>query len=71
MDENASNVLIIRHLPSSLTAEEKQDLLKHFGAIHVRCLGDKGRMVSFRMRAAREKYNKLTYKLSNSSKSLI
>ncbi|XP_072032771.1 RNA-binding region-containing protein 3-like isoform X2 [Amphiura filiformis] len=44
MEEGRSNVLIIRHLPSSLSSADKEDLLKHFGASHVRCLGEKGRM---------------------------
>ncbi|XP_037682437.1 RNA-binding region-containing protein 3 isoform X2 [Choloepus didactylus] len=36
--------LLVRHLPSELTAEEKEDLLKYFGAQSVRVLSDKGRL---------------------------
>lgn len=38
--------LLVRHLPAELTAEEKEDLLKYFGAQSVRVLSDKGRLVS-------------------------
>lgn len=34
--------LIIRHLPGDLTREEKEDLLKYFGAVSVRVFSDKG-----------------------------
>lgn len=37
--------LLVRHLPAELTAEEKEDLLKYFGAQSVRVLSDKGRLV--------------------------
>lgn len=40
--------LLVRHLPAELTAEEKEDLLKYFGAQSVRVLSDKGRLVSVR-----------------------
>ena len=40
------NILIVRHLPSSLDASEKEDLLKHFGAVSVKCMANHGRMVS-------------------------
>ncbi|XP_067583173.1 RNA-binding region-containing protein 3 isoform X3 [Pseudorca crassidens] len=36
--------LLVRHLPAELTAEEKEDLLKYFGAQSVRILSDKGRL---------------------------
>ncbi|XP_036756368.2 RNA-binding region-containing protein 3 isoform X3 [Manis pentadactyla] len=36
--------LLVRHLPAELTAEEKEDLLKYFGAQSVRVLSDKGRL---------------------------
>uniref|UniRef100_A0A8C2V3U6 RNA-binding region-containing protein 3 n=1 Tax=Chinchilla lanigera TaxID=34839 RepID=A0A8C2V3U6_CHILA len=36
--------LLIRHLPAELSAEEKEDLLKYFGAQAVRVLSDKGRL---------------------------
>lgn len=35
----------MRHLPAELTTEEKEDLLKYFGAQSVRVLSDKGRLV--------------------------
>lgn len=38
----------MRHLPAELTAEEKEDLLKYFGAQSVRVLSDKGRLVRAR-----------------------
>ncbi|KAL7887728.1 hypothetical protein AOLI_G00054490 [Acnodon oligacanthus] len=34
--------LIVRHLPAELSREEKEDLLKYFGASSVRALSDKG-----------------------------
>ncbi|KAK7112296.1 hypothetical protein V1264_011769 [Littorina saxatilis] len=34
--------LLIRHLPSSLSKEEKEDFLRHFGAVRVRVMGNKG-----------------------------
>lgn len=37
--------LLVRHLPAELTAAEKEDLLKHFGAVSVRVLSDHGRLV--------------------------
>lgn len=37
--------LLVRHLPAELTTEEKEDLLKYFGAQSVRVLSDKGRLV--------------------------
>lgn len=40
-----SKTLIIRHLPADLTREEKEDLLKYFGAVSVRVLSDKGVLV--------------------------
>ncbi|KAK2500605.1 hypothetical protein MC885_012078, partial [Smutsia gigantea] len=36
--------LLERHLPAELTAEEKEDLLRYFGAQSVRILSDKGRL---------------------------
>ncbi|KAK6184007.1 hypothetical protein SNE40_006556 [Patella caerulea] len=36
------NILLIRHLPSVLSNEEKKDLLKHFGAKDVHITGTKG-----------------------------
>ncbi|XP_041133373.1 RNA-binding region-containing protein 3 [Polyodon spathula] len=39
-----SKTLIVRHLPSELTRNEKEDLLKYFGAVSVRVFSDKGRL---------------------------
>lgn len=39
------NTLLVRHLPASLTSEEKEDLLRHFGAIRVRVMGNRGPLV--------------------------
>ncbi|XP_066481798.1 RNA-binding region-containing protein 3 [Tiliqua scincoides] len=36
--------LLVRHLPAELTAAEKEDLLRHFGASSVRVLSDYGRL---------------------------
>ncbi|KAG2461339.1 RBM40 protein, partial [Polypterus senegalus] len=44
-----SKTLIIRHLPSELTRNEKEDLLKYFGALSVRVFSDKGRMALGRL----------------------
>ncbi|CAH1792254.1 unnamed protein product [Owenia fusiformis] len=44
MSEDEENrVLFVRHLPSELNDEDKEDLLKHFGAKSVRCMGNIGR----------------------------
>uniref|UniRef100_A0A4X2K3P4 RNA-binding region-containing protein 3 n=1 Tax=Vombatus ursinus TaxID=29139 RepID=A0A4X2K3P4_VOMUR len=40
----ANRTLLVRHLPADLTLEEKEHLLKHFGAQAVRILSDKGRL---------------------------
>ncbi|MGH0134811.1 UNVERIFIED_CONTAM: hypothetical protein FKN15_052597 [Acipenser sinensis] len=39
-----SKTLIVRHLPSELTRNEKEDLLKYFGAVSARVFSDKGRL---------------------------
>ncbi|KAG7269674.1 hypothetical protein CRUP_029792 [Coryphaenoides rupestris] len=39
---NKSKTLLVRHLPSELSREEKEDLLKYFGAYSVRVLSTKG-----------------------------
>ncbi|XP_032647753.1 RNA-binding region-containing protein 3 [Chelonoidis abingdonii] len=39
-----SRTLLVRHLPADLTAAEKEDLLRHFGAASVRVLSDQGRL---------------------------
>lgn len=41
---NASKTLLIRHLPSELSQDEKEDLLKYFGAESVRVFPNTGRM---------------------------
>ncbi|KFO26898.1 Alpha-amylase 1 [Fukomys damarensis] len=41
--------LLVRHLPAELSAEEKEDLLKYFGAQSVRVLSDKGRLALTRL----------------------
>ena len=38
--------LFVKHLPSLLNYEDKEDLLKHFGAREVICMGRRGKMVS-------------------------
>ena len=43
-DESCISTLLIRHLPTSLSDEDKTSLLKHFGATHVRVMGSKGHM---------------------------
>ncbi|XP_043825256.1 RNA-binding region-containing protein 3-like [Dromiciops gliroides] len=40
----ANRTLLVRHLPAELTVEEKEHLLKHFGAQAIRVLSDKGRL---------------------------
>ncbi|KAJ7332434.1 hypothetical protein JRQ81_014614 [Phrynocephalus forsythii] len=40
----SSRTLLVRHLPAVLTASEKEDLLRHFGASSVRVLSDHGRL---------------------------
>lgn len=42
---NKSKTLLVRHLPSELSREEKEDLLKYFGASSVRVLSTKGPLV--------------------------
>ncbi|XP_048882460.1 RNA-binding region-containing protein 3 [Brienomyrus brachyistius] len=37
-----SKTLIIRHLPSELNRDEKEDLLRYFGAVSVRAFSDRG-----------------------------
>lgn len=41
-----SKTLIVRHLPRELSKDEKEDLLKYFGASSVRALSEKGPLVS-------------------------
>ena len=42
--EKDNCTLIIRHLPGELTTAEQEDLLRHFGASHIRCMGNQGRL---------------------------
>lgn len=35
------DTLLIRHLPTELTSEEKASFLEHFGAVNVEILGSK------------------------------
>ena len=60
-----TNTLIVRHLPSVLNTEEQEDLLKHFGAAHVRPMGSKGRMkhVAFAAFADHEEASKALSRL--------
>ncbi|XP_076319152.1 RNA-binding region-containing protein 3 [Tachypleus tridentatus] len=39
-----SSTLLIRHLPLELSLKEKEEMLKYFGASHVRVMSDRGRM---------------------------
>lgn len=44
----SNRILLVRHLPAVLTASEKEELLRHFGASSVRILSDYGRLVGKR-----------------------
>lgn len=53
MDQNeevvqttGSKTLLVRHLPAELSQDEKEDLLKYFGAKSIRIFSNNGRMVS-------------------------
>lgn len=41
----SSKTLLIRHLPAELSQDEKEDLLKYFGAETVRVFSNRGRLV--------------------------
>lgn len=41
-----NRTVIVRHLPADLAREEKEDLLKYFGAVAVRVMSDRGALVS-------------------------
>lgn len=43
--QNGSKTLLIRHLPAELSQQEKEDLLKYFGAESVRVFSNRGRLV--------------------------
>lgn len=36
-----TSTLLVRHLPPDLTSDEKEELLKHFGAVQVKILSSK------------------------------
>ncbi|XP_054622347.1 RNA-binding region-containing protein 3 [Dunckerocampus dactyliophorus] len=42
--KSSSKTLLVRHLPAELTEDEKEDLLKYFGAASVRVFSNFGRM---------------------------
>ncbi|XP_013788763.1 RNA-binding protein 40-like [Limulus polyphemus] len=42
--EMDSSTLVVRHLPSELSIKEKEEMLKYFGASHVRVMSETGRM---------------------------
>lgn len=44
-ETKGSKTLLVRHLPSDLSPDEKEDLLKYFGAESVRVFSNHGRMV--------------------------
>ena len=43
-DKTEKTTLIVRHLPEELSSAEQEDLLKHFGAVQVRCMGNRGHL---------------------------
>lgn len=43
--KRGSKTLLVRHLPAELSEDEKEDLLKYFGAQSVRVFSNFGRMV--------------------------
>ena len=43
-DKTEESTLIVRHLPEELSPSEQENLLKHFGATRVRCMGNRGRL---------------------------
>jgi hypothetical protein len=45
-EQSCGRKLFIRHLPSVLSNADKTDLLKHFGAKDVVCMGRNSKMVS-------------------------
>lgn len=36
--------LLVRHLPATLSLQDREDLLKHFGALTVTCMPDRGKL---------------------------
>lgn len=53
-----SKTLIVRHLPRELNRDEKEDLLKYFGASSVRVLSEKGPLVSCKLLWVNDGVNK-------------
>ena len=45
MAVNRGSKLLVKHLPSELNSGDKEDLLKHFGATEVICMGRRGKLV--------------------------
>jgi hypothetical protein len=37
--------ILVRHLPSQLSDDDKEELFTHFGAVRVKVMGTKGAMV--------------------------
>lgn len=46
VQNNGCKTLLIRHLPAELSHDEKEDILKYFGAESVRVFSNTGHMVS-------------------------
>ena len=42
--DKTERTLVVRHLPEELGEDDQTDLLKNFGASHIRSMGHKGRM---------------------------
>lgn len=45
LNSSTESVLLVRHFPNWLSREEKESLLRHFGAQTVVVMGPKGKMV--------------------------
>lgn len=58
-----SKTLMIRHLPKELSRDEKEDLLKYFGASSVRVLSEKGPLVCYKIYKYKEMANCCVYNL--------
>lgn len=54
---NCSKTLLVHHLPAELSEEEKEDLLKYFGAESVRVFSNRGRLVLSPHRLSHELYH--------------
>jgi hypothetical protein len=42
---SVEKTLLVRHLPSQLSDDDKEELFTHFGAVRVKVMGTKGAMV--------------------------